>query len=260
MHLHEPPGEWRAAANHVSWCAVFFSPIGHMRVKWILPLLLCAVATACRDENGGSAVPVDTLDASYVAGSLTESLAPVRAASAAEAEFAELATQRATREPVRQYAQVITADHRAVVSALDSLARARTLTYEASAAVRDVENGVRAAHAGLQTIPAEEFDLAFIRAEVESHRQLVDRLDRELIPSARGDDIRALLGDVRAMSDAHLTRARQILTELLGSIAPATPPPGTVRRPRPDSAARPRRDTLTSVRPDPALAQNLSWR
>jgi predicted outer membrane protein len=79
------------------------------------------------------------------------------------------------------------------------------------------------------------FDLTYVRAEVESHRLLLDRLDQELIPGVRRAEVRALLQQVRAMTDAHLTRARQLLAQLLGRPDPTPRPPP---QPRPDTLLR----------------------
>jgi putative membrane protein len=223
-----------------------------MSRSWVWLLAVSITASACRDKDRDDAPSADTLAANAADAHVNSSLAPLRAASTAEAQFAEVGVQRATRDPVRRYAQVVVADHRAVTAVLDSVARAQSIRLDATAAARDVESGMRNAHAGLQAISPEEFDLAFIRAEVDAQRQLVDRLDRELIPNARGDDTRKLMQDVRAMSDAHLTRARQILTELLGVAPPSAFRPATVTpraTPRSDTASRERPDTVTQWRP-----------
>jgi predicted outer membrane protein len=238
-----------------------------MRVGRMPLVALCALVVACR--GGGerrNAAAADTLNARANAAAVLAPLAPVRSLSIAEIEYAMQAAQRASREDVRRYAQVIGTDHRAVVSILDSLARAQGVTYEVTPPARELEGAVRAAHAGRDSLTGPEFDLAYIRAEVESYRQLIDRLDQELIPGMGAAPQRSVLQEVRAMANAHLTRARQILAMALREIpasaiarpttsAPraagpsnpsgTTPRSDTVRRPPPDTARPPvRPDTL----------------
>jgi predicted outer membrane protein len=257
----------------------------------MLLLALCALVVACRGGESRNAAAADTLNARASAAAVLAPLAPVRALSIAEAEFAAQAAQRAFREDVRRYAQVIATDHRAVVGILDSLARARGVGYEATPAARELENAVRLAHSGRDSLTGADFDLAYIRGEVESYRQLIDRVDQELIPGMGAAPERVVLYEVRAMADAHLTRARQILavalreTPVLTVARPATPVPrpttpvprpttpvprptprpvdtlprvDTARRPVPDTGRRPPPDTgRRPVRPDTLVRQSL---
>ena len=95
---------------------------------------------------------------------------------------------------------------------------------------------MRLAHAGLDGPSDGTFDLGYVRAQVESHRQLLERLDVELIPTSQGD-VRQLLTDVKSMEIAHLTRARQLLADLLGQPAePAATAPERSPVVRPDTA------------------------
>jgi putative membrane protein len=200
-----------------------------------IPALLAAALLACdraadRPVNDGeTAPPVETTE------QVTQLLAPTRAAALVVVEHADMGTQRATRPDVRQYAQTVAADHRALIAVLDSTARARTAVLQENEPARELSHTVRMAHAGLDALGEAEFDMAFIRSQVESHRQLVDMLDTEATPSATSAEMRTLLEDTRAMVYAHLTRARQLLGTLLGE--PVEPPPSeavrTPTRPRP---------------------------
>jgi predicted outer membrane protein len=207
----------------------------------MLLLALCALLIGCRGGERRNTVAADTVGARAHAAAVLAPLAPVRALSVAEADYATQAAQRGFREDVRRYAQVIATDHRAVVGILDSVAHAQGVAYEATAAVRELENAVRTAHAGRDSLTGIDFDVAFIRAEVEAHRQLIDRLDQELIPAMGAAPQKAILHDVRAMANAHLARARQILAVVLRAV-PAAPRPVTT--PASPSGTAPRTDTV----------------
>jgi predicted outer membrane protein len=228
----------------------------------MLSLALCTLVVACRGGEGRNTAAADTLRARAGAAAVLAPLALVRFASAAEAEYAAEAAKRAAREDVRRYAQVIATDHRAVVGILDSIARGQEADYEATPASRELATALGAAHAGRDSLAGPAFDLAFIRAEVESQRQLIDRLDQELIPGMGGAPQRAVLQDVRAMAGAHLTRARQLLAIALRDAPPvvartATPPPSRpAATPRPAETTR-RADTLPRPRPDTTRRDTL---
>jgi predicted outer membrane protein len=156
-------------------------------------------------------------------------LSPLRAGALAVVETSQLHAARTTHADVQQYARTVAVDHRAVIVTLDSMARTRGATLHETTAAREVSNTVRMAHAGLENAPAGDADLSFIRAQVESHRRMLETIDGELSASARSPGMQTLLGDVRAMVDAHLIRARQILGDLLGE--PVEPPPAGLQTP-----------------------------
>jgi predicted outer membrane protein len=194
--------------------------------------MLAAMVLACDRGEKEDVAQNAAADANLSATS--ELLTPLRSASTAEVEFGQAAATRATGADIRTYAQTIAADHRALLAALDSAANAMKLpAVKESATAQELASAVRTAHSGLETLGAEDYDLAFIRAEVESHRLLLARLDQELIPGAADAPTRTLLTDVRAMVDAHLTRARQLLASVLdrpaqpvetAPVRPAAPP------------------------------------
>ncbi|HEX6134140.1 MAG TPA: DUF4142 domain-containing protein [Longimicrobiales bacterium] len=219
----------------------------------LLTVLLAAACGGGEDiarEAAADSVAVE--DAAATAALLSQ----VRAVSMAEVEFAQLAAQRAAGTTMRQYAQTVAADHRALIGTLDSVARLRGATLTPGADAQELENTVRMAHSGLENLAGPDFELPFVRAEVESHRLLLDRLDQQLIPGAATPDIRTLLTDIRAMADAHLTRARQLLAQQLGQsterlpqTTPARPP--QPRPARPDTTRTLPPDTLSTVRREP---------
>jgi len=195
-----------------------------------VPLLLCVVACD-RDSERETAVATDTTQVETPE-LVRDLLTPVRSVGLAAIEFGDMAAQRAQREDVRQYAQTVAADHRALIGVLDSAATARGTALGETPASKELADAVRMAHSGLDALTPADFDLAYVRAELESQRQLLDRIDQQVTPAVTSADLRTLVTDIRAMVDAHLTRARQILAALLGQSPEPTAPPAT-SRPRP---------------------------
>lgn len=205
-----------------------------MREKRVRMLLLFGLLTAgaCGGDDQDEA---DAGRAAQVTGdsaAASSLLAPIRAMSMAEVEFADMAAQRAADPAIRQYAQTIAADHRALISALDSVARLHRATLAETRETQELATTARMAHSGLNVLTGAGFDLPFIRAEVESHRLLVDQLDQQLIPAATHPELNGLLTEIRALADAHLARARQLLAQQLGDTEqPAPDPEQPPRRP-----------------------------
>jgi predicted outer membrane protein len=193
----------------------------------VLPLVLLVGLAACqRNGEPPEEMEGDTTGMLESPEQVQELLSPVRAASMVLVPYGDMAMQRALREEIRRLGQTVAADHRALVAILDSAATWHRATLAETPEGRELASGVRLAHAGLENLQGAEFDLTFIRAQVESHRQLLDRIDHEIIPVVTTPGMETLLHDTRAMVYAHLMRARQLLGDLLGEpLEP--PPPGT---------------------------------
>jgi predicted outer membrane protein len=191
--------------------------------------LLIATLAGCGREDEHDTESVAAATPLEDAETTAELLSPLRAAALAVVETSQLHAARTTHAAVQQYARTVAVDHRAVITTLDSMAQTRGATLHETTAARAVSNTVRMAHAGVENAPAGDADLTFIRAQVESHRRVLETIDGELNASARSPDMQRLLGDVRAMVDAHLIRARQILGDLLGE--PVEPPPAGLPTP-----------------------------
>lgn len=192
----------------------------------VLSLIMIVAAAGC--GRGGDRDDVAAADTA--AADAAELLAPVRAVSMVEVEFGDLAVRKAARDDVRDYARTLGADHRALIQVLDSVAQARDRTLAETEEARELAASVRVAHSGLETLEEGGFDHGFIRAEIESHRQLLERLDRETIPAATDPELRTLLTDVRSLVEAHFTRTRQLLASLIESGGQA-PPAASARAP-----------------------------
>jgi predicted outer membrane protein len=200
---------------------------------------LLAVAACDRRADRSDAAPPDTTGVAESASQVTDLLSPVRAVGLVAIEQGQAAMQHAGRAPVRAYAGTVAADHRALVATLDSAAATRGATLAETPEARELANAARMAHAGLENLPDADYDLAFIRAQVEANRQLLDTIDQELYPTATSRVLQDLLRDVRGMVDAHLMRSRQLLGDLLGE--PVEPPPtaGTAPVPSPQPTPEP---------------------
>jgi predicted outer membrane protein len=214
----------------------------------VLPLVLVFSLAACgRNGEPDDTMPADTLGLAETAEQTQELLSPIRSVSMVVLTYGDMGTQRASREEIRRFGQTMATDHRNLIPLLDGAAQQRGARLAETNAGREMASSVRLAHAGLENLQETDFDLAFIRAQVESHRQLLDRIDHELIPAASSSEMETLLQDTRAMVYAHLMRARQLLGDLLGQPVEPPPPgiaPETVPRTPPAPPPPPRPDTI----------------
>jgi putative membrane protein len=62
----------------------------------------------------------------------------------------------------------------------------------------------------LKTLKGAAFDKAYVDHEVAYHQQVIDALDKTLIPGATNDELKALLIKVRPAFVAHLEHAKRL--------------------------------------------------
>ena len=66
----------------------------------------------------------------------------------------------------------------------------------------------------LKDLKGAAFDKAYIDHEVAYHEQVLDALDKVLIPNAKNEELKALMLKVRPAFEAHLDHAKKLQAEL----------------------------------------------
>lgn len=152
-----------------------------------------------------------TDSAAGTVGTMSESqiVEAVMAANAMDSAHGSIAAQRASNAEVKEFGRMMVRDHGALNKQVAELAgRINVSPTTTVAPMSDT--------AALQGRSGADFDRAYIDSEVTMHQDVLNRLDRELIPSATNSELRTLLEQARGSVQAHLDRARQ-LQETLGA-------------------------------------------
>ena len=126
----------------------------------------------------------------------------------------KLAASRATNGEVKKFGQQMVTDHEAVNKSAVDLATRLKLTPQANDTSRALESGGEKHLANLKKLSGAAFDKAYIDHEVAYHTQVLEALDKTLIPNAQNADLKALLVKVRPAFVAHLEHAKQIQSSL----------------------------------------------
>lgn len=136
------------------------------------------------------------------------------AANNTDISYAKLVPSHTRTPAVRDFAQRMEADHRAVNDALTDLTNHVNLAPEEnkeSLAFRDESTAKREM---LKQVQGSAFDSTYIANEINFHAKLLTMLDLQLIPSARGQGLKQILTQVRPKVAAHLEHARQVQSGL----------------------------------------------
>ena len=135
-------------------------------------------------------------------------------ANQVDVDAGELAASRASNAEVRTFAERMVTDHKAVNKSAVELATKLGVTPQENDTSRALKSGGEKNVAALQKLSGAAFDKAYIDHEVAYHAQVIDALDKTLIPSASNAELKALLVKTRPAFVAHMEHAKQIQRKL----------------------------------------------
>ena len=121
-----------------------------------------------------------------------------------------IATTASTNAEVRKFAERMVTDHKSVNASAAALASKLKLTPEENETSKSLKAGGQTNVATLKNLKGAAFDKAYIDHEVAYHAQVIEALDKTLIPNAKNAELKALLVKVRPAFIAHLEHARQL--------------------------------------------------
>ena len=163
-----------------------------------------------------------------LAGSLLVSVASAQAQGVNDAQIAsivvtanqvdidagKLAASRATNAEVKAFGQQMATDHMGVNKMATELAGKLKVTPEDNATSKSLKAGGDKNVAHLKGLKGAAFDKAYIDNEVTYHQNVLDAVDKTLIPSAKNEELKALLVKVRPAFVSHLEHAKRVQAEL----------------------------------------------
>lgn len=135
-------------------------------------------------------------------------------ANSVDIDAGELARSKAQSKEVKAFAEQMITDHTAVNKQAAALAKKLNLTPEANETSKSLQEDGRKNAAHLKTLKGAEFDKAYVAREVTYHQQVLDAIDKTLLPHAKNAELKDLIAKVRPAIAAHLDHARQIQSSL----------------------------------------------
>ena len=122
----------------------------------------------------------------------------------------ELAVSRTSNEKVKAFAQLMVTDHTGVNKAATDLVTKLKVTPQQNATSKALQAAGDKNLAHLKTLTGAAFDQAYIKHEYAYHQQVIDALDKTLIPGAANAELKALLLKVRPAFVAHRDHAKSL--------------------------------------------------
>jgi putative membrane protein len=131
-------------------------------------------------------------------------------ANQVDIDAGKLAKSRSTNKDVKAFAELMITDHTGVNKSATDLATKLKVTPQDNPTSQSLKAGGDKNLAHLKTLKGAAFDKAYVDHEVAYHQQVIDALDKTLIPSATNDELKALLIKVRPAFVAHLEHAKHL--------------------------------------------------
>ena len=135
-------------------------------------------------------------------------------ANQVDVDAGKLAAARASSADVRTFANTMVTDHTGVNKAAVDLATRLKVTPQDNPTSQALKAAGDRNIAALKKLKGKAFDKAYIDNEVAYHQQVLDALDKVLIPGASNEELKALLVKVRPAFVAHLEHAKHQQTAL----------------------------------------------
>ena len=135
-------------------------------------------------------------------------------ANTVDIDAGKLAESKSGNAEVKAFAQRMITDHTGVNKSAVELVTKLKVTPQDNPTSQSLKAGGDKNLAGLKGLSGGAFDKAYIDHEVTYHEQVLDAIDKTLIPNAKNEELKALLVKVRPAFVAHLDHAKMIQAKL----------------------------------------------
>jgi len=138
-------------------------------------------------------------------------------ANQVDIDAGKLAVAKARAREVKDFGQLMVTDHTGVNKSATELVQKLNVTPQPSATSKSLQKGGDDNLAALRKLDGAAFDKAYVDHEVAYHQNVLDAVDKTLIPNARNAELKALLVKVRPAFVAHLEHAKRLKSTLGGA-------------------------------------------
>ncbi len=127
---------------------------------------------------------------------------------------ARQALAKSSNAAVREFASEMVRDHEAVNAKALELVKALKVTPEENATSQALSKAAEETHKKLASLDGAAFDRAYVDNEVAFHKTVNGALQSTLIPSAKNEQLKALLETGLTLFREHQTHAEHLAAEL----------------------------------------------
>jgi putative membrane protein len=145
------------------------------------------------------------------------------AANESEIAQAKIAQKNAKNAKVKKFAAMMITDHTQAKQKQKKLLTKANVTPSDNMLSTQLKTESEQKVEDLKALKGADFDRAYMDAQVDAHRKVLEALDGQLIPSVQDAEYKAMLSEVRGKVASHLEQAKEIQQALLDSGASSAP-------------------------------------
>jgi putative membrane protein len=134
----------------------------------------------------------------------------VVAANQVDIDAGKLAESKSSTAEVKAFGKQMATDHAGVNKQATELVTKLGVKPEDNPTAQGLKSGGADNVKALQSLKGKAFDKAYVDHEVAYHQQVLDAVDKVLIPNAKNAELKALLVKVRPAFVAHLEHAKHL--------------------------------------------------
>ena len=138
----------------------------------------------------------------------------VVAANQVDVDAGKLAKSHSKNKEVQEFAQRMITDHTAVNKQAGALVKKLGVKPAESDTSKALKAGGKENLGKLKGLKGAQFDKAYAEHEVAYHQQVLDAIDKVLIPNAQNAELKGLLEKTRPAIAAHLEHAKMMTSHL----------------------------------------------
>jgi len=135
-------------------------------------------------------------------------------ANQVDVDAGKLAESKGSNKEVKDFGKRMVADHTGVNKQATALVTKLKVKPEENDTSKSLKSAGEANLKRLKELKGAEFDKAYVDNEVTYHQNVLDALDKTLIPNAKNQELKDLLVKVRPAFVAHLEHAKQLQSSL----------------------------------------------
>ena len=131
-------------------------------------------------------------------------------ANQVDIDAGKLAESKGSNADIKAFGKQMVTDHTGVNKQAVALVTKLKVMPEDNPTSQSLKKGGEVNVKNLKALSGAAFDRAYIEHEVAYHQQVIDALDKTLIPSAQNAELKSLLVSVRPAFVAHLEHAKMV--------------------------------------------------
>ena len=135
-------------------------------------------------------------------------------ANQVDIDAGKLAGEKGSTAAVKSFGKQMVTDHGGVNKQATELVTKLGVNPEDNATSQSLKAGGAENVKQLKTLKGKAFDKAYVDHEVDYHQQVLDAIDKTLLPSAKNAELKTLIEKVRPAIDAHLQHAKHMQASL----------------------------------------------